>query len=153
MSIEDDIKATLNGDTGAGGVKTLLTGGIYTYGETGRLGVSRVTTPDAFDATTGALKPCCVVKTRAQMPDGGARDVGVASYRTVVELWFYDDTDASYATLRAARDRAFALLDETMIGTNKVIPRWIGNIIENARDEELNRALLLRADYDVRGMA
>jgi hypothetical protein len=151
-ALETAVKAKLEADTGAGGVKTLLTGGLYTFVGTGRNGISRQTTSAAFDATTGILKPCCVVKERALNPDGGARDTGVASYRTVVELWFYDDSDAASTTIASAAARAFDVLDGVMIGDTKWIPRWMGNPVQNERDRALDNALVLRSDYDVRGL-
>lgn len=151
-ALEDAVKAKLVADAGAGGVKTLLTGGLFTFDETGRNGISRQSTAGAFDATTGVLKPCCVVKQRAMVPDGGARDVGVASYRSVVELWFYDDSDATTDTIYSAAARAFAVLDDVMIGDTKWIPRWIGNPVHNERDRALDNALVMRSDYDVRGL-
>jgi hypothetical protein len=152
MTIADDIKAVLVADTGAGGVNTLLTGGIYTYEDTGRLGINRDSASSAFDSTTGLLKPCCVVKERSQIGDSGIRDVAVASYREVVELWFYNDGNATYDTLESARDRAFLLLDGLMIGGDKRVPLWMGNVLKD-RDGALNNAVMLRADYDVRGIA
>lgn len=152
MSLETDIKAVLDADTGAGGVKTLCTGGIYAFEATERLGINRDSTPNAFDGTTGLLKPCCIIREREEVPDNGVRDIAVASVRQVVELWFYDDGDAAYTTAKAARARAFVLLDEQMIGTDKVIPRFVGNNINTGRDVSLDNALMLRADYEVRGL-
>lgn len=154
MTLVDDIASALEADSGAGGVATLLTGGVYTYGETGRLGINRDSTPTAFDGTTGLLKPCCVVKQRGQNLDNGITDDGAQhiSYRQVVELWFYADGDNGFSTITSARDRAFTVLHGKMIGTGKAITRWAGNPIEDARDSELDYAAMLRADYDVRAV-
>lgn len=150
MSIADDCATVLKVDTGVGGVATLLTGGIYTFAETGELGISRDSTPLAYDGAM--LKPCCVIRARGQEGDGGARDAGVASYRQVVEFWFYNDRSATYSTLETARSRVFALVDEKMIGTNKQILRWTGNPINEAQDPALDNARMIRADYDTRGL-
>jgi len=152
MSIADDCATVLEADNGAGGVATLLTGGIYTFAETGELGISRDTTPNAFNATTGLLKPCCVIRVRGQNYDNGPRDIGVASYRQVVELWFYNDRSATYATIESARTRCIALLDEKMLGTSKQILRWSANPINDAQDPALDNARMIRADYDTRGL-
>lgn len=149
MSLEADVKAKLAADVGMGKIATLLTGGIYTFDDTGREGISTRTTPGAF--ANGLLKPCVVVKCRAQIYDGGPRDVGLASYRAVVELWFYDDGDTGYTTIEAAQARAFVILDNYPIGTHSYVVRWLSNTIKD-RDPELGNAAMLRTDYEVRGM-
>lgn len=155
MTLSDDIASALEADTGSGGVATLLTGGVYTWEETGRLGVNRDKMPTAFNSTTGLLKPCCIVKVRSETPDNGIQDDATQdiSYRAVVELWFYNDGDATLTTLTSARDRALVVLHGKMIGSTKYIPRWIGNPVRDARDAELDYAVVMRADYDVRALA
>lgn len=153
MNLESVIVAALKADTGAGGVATLLTGGVYSYVETGRLGVNRDGTPSAYD-TDGLLKPCAVVKARGAQPDGGADDDGlqVASYRQMVELWFYADGDAALTTIESAKKRAFTVLHGKMTGTGKNIPHWAGDYLAGTRDPALDYALVLRSDYSVRGL-
>jgi hypothetical protein len=152
--ITDDVATLLEADGGAGGVATLLTGGIYTYEETKRLGISRDNTPSAFNTTTGLLKPCCIVKARAQTADGGISDdpEQSVSYVQVLELWFYDDGDAGFSTIEAARDRAFVVLHGQTVGASNLIPRWVGNPIIDARDAQLDYAAMLRTDYNVNGL-
>jgi hypothetical protein len=154
MTFMDDIKTVLVADNGAGGVFTLLTGGILTYAETGRNGISRLIANSPYNSTTGILRPCCLVKGRDETADGWIDDdvTQVVSYRQVVELWFYDDGDAAYTILEAARTRAKVLLHGQMIGSTKFIPHWAGNILNQQRDEALENALLIRADYAVRGI-
>lgn len=148
MSFADAIKAILVADSGAGGVNTLLTGGIYTYSESGRLGPNRDATPSAFDSTTGLLKPCCVVKDRSAIPDGGASDDAqhLSSYRQVEELWFYDDGDAGYATIQAAMIRAFTLLHGQHVSYAQA--HWAGNVIDQ-RDPALDYAAVSRSDFAI----
>jgi hypothetical protein len=154
MTIVDDIVTLLEADNGVGGVATLLTGGIYTYNETGRLGISRKGTPGAYNTTTGIMKPCCVVKARGQNHDNGIWDdpAQSVSYRQVIELWFYDDGSAGFTAITSARNRAFTVIHGKMIGSSKLIARWAGHPIEDARDQELDYAAMMRADYDVRGL-
>jgi hypothetical protein len=154
MTFMDDIKAVLVADTGAGGVATLCTGGIFTYAQTGRNGITRVMSSAPFDATTGLLKPCCLVKGREEVPDGGMDDdqTQEVSYRQVVELWFYDDGDRAYTTIESARTRAKVLLHGQMIGSSKFIPHWAGNILTQQRDEALDNALMIRSDFAIRAI-
>lgn len=155
MTVVDDIAALLKADTGSGKVATLLTGGIYTFEETGKLGINRDSTPNAFSATTGQLKPCLVVKGRSQVPDNGIWDDATQdlSYRQIVELWFYDAGDAGYSTIRAARDRAFELLHGKTVGSSKLIPRLNSHPVLEGRDTDLGHAAMCRSDYEIRGLA
>lgn len=154
MSIADDIKTILTADSGAGGVYTLMTGGIYTYENTGRLGISLTNTASAYDSTTGKLKPCLLIKERAEVPDNGVYDDATQeiSYRQIVELWWYDDGDTGWSTLKTARNRAFVVLHGKTVGSTKNIPRWAGTPIRDARDAALSYACILRDDYDVRAV-
>lgn len=155
MTFADDLKTVLVADNVSGGVFTLLTGGIFTYPETGRNGITRLIASAPYNSTTGLLKPCCLIKGRDEVPDGGIDDDGTqaVSYRQVIELWFYDDGDTTYTTIEAARTRAKTLLHGKMIGSTKFIPHWAGNILNQQRDEALENALMIRADYAVRGLA
>ena len=56
MAISEVIRDALAADATLVG---LLTGGIYSYEQTGRNGISRVTTPTAYN---GFLLPCAVIK-------------------------------------------------------------------------------------------
>lgn len=151
MTIADDMKAAGVADTGAGGVKTLLTGGIYTYEDTGRLGINERSTPSAFDATTHKLKPCAVVKARPQVADGGIMDDALqdTSFRQVVEWWLYDDGDAGYDTLDAVQARLYVLLHGKTVGSRLV--RWIFNM-DQVREDMLTEACMTRTDFETRGV-
>lgn len=142
MSHETDIKTKLSND---GTFSGYMTGGIYTFTETGRSGISRTGTPAAYDAA-GLIKPCVIVKSRNRTPTGDIRDegTGLASYRAVVELWFYSDGYANVSALETARDRAITLLHDTQTTGAKV--QWIGDVI-NDRDPSLENANVLRTDF------
>jgi hypothetical protein len=122
MSLEDSIKAVLAADSTFAG---LMTGGIYAYEDTGLLGFSRDSIPAAFDSN-GLVKPSCVVKARALIPDQQITDEGgqAMSYRQVVEIWFYEAL--GYDTIHAVTVRAFALLHGKRIANHKLL--WAGGI-------------------------
>lgn len=144
MSHIDDIKAVLVADSGIGGVATVLTGGIYTYAETGRLGIDRNRTPDAFSG--GYLQPCGVVKARPQVASGQV--VGSKpSYRQVVEIWLYNDGDAGYSTLEAVAGRVFTLLHDTVLANGGVV-LWVHTLAQE-REAALDHAAMLRVDFAV----
>lgn len=151
MSITDDFKAALVADAGAGGVKTLLTGGIYTYADTGRLGIGEHSTPAAFDGTTHKLKPCAVIKARPQVPDGGIADDDLqeVSFRQVVEVWLYNDGNAGYSTLEAVQARLLTVLHGKTIGGRLV--RWQYSMAQE-REDMLTEACMTRTDFETFGV-
>jgi hypothetical protein len=144
MSHEDDIKTALAADVT---LAAILTGGFFTYDDTGRLGLSLDGTPTAF-AATGLLKPCCVVKQRTTTPDGRLADEGLQemSYVAVVEIWLYNDGDSAITALENASNRIYTLLQDSRVTGSKV--RWIFSM-ENERAPELDGANLWRDDYEV----
>jgi hypothetical protein len=141
------IKTLFAADNGASGINTLLTGGIRTKRELGREGLSRTSTPTAYDGTTKLMLPNVVISQRAQIPtyDLADQHQQYVSTRQILELWFYNDN--AYAALESARDRAYTLLHEKNIsGVGRVT--WIGGM-DDARAEELNNAAMLKAEYQV----
>ena len=144
MSALSEAKALLEADA------TLLataTGGVWDIDEAGRLGLSRTTTPGAFDAT-GRVKPCVLLKLRDRRPFGGlADDAGqYVSTRQVLEVWLYEDT--GYAAIDVMRQRIYVLLHgQQLSGTFAV--QWEGDV-RGARDLELD-ASVERSDYAVYG--
>lgn len=143
----DTIKTALLADTT---LMTYLTGGIYTPATAGRLGVNRINTPAAYDATTGLIKPCLLIKTDSGGPDGGvADDSGQSvSVRDVVRLWFYADGDAGYAVIRNARARVYGLLHGKSL-TGLYGLRWFNEVLEG-HDPTLEMACFERDDYECR---
>lgn len=143
----DTIKAALAADTT---LMAYLTGGIWTPATAGRLGISRINTPSAYDSTTGLMKPCLLIKADAGAPDNGVMDDSTAhlSVRDVVRLWFYADGDAGYATIRNARARAYALLHGKAL-TGLYGLRWFGEVLEG-HDPTLENACFERDDYECR---
>lgn len=70
----------------------LATGGIYPYTSLSYQGITRETTPEAYDAD-GYLLPIIVVKTRAPLPDNRIFDQRerLTATNQVLELWVYED--------------------------------------------------------------
>jgi hypothetical protein len=151
VSLVDSIVTLLEADTGAGGVATLLTGGIYTYEETGRLGINRNKTPNAFDTTTKILKPCAVVRDSNTVSDGVIADdvLKNMSYQESVRIWLYNDGDAGYSTINTVQDRLFALLHGVRV--SGCVLRWQVDI-KTERDPSLNNACMARSDFLARGV-
>ncbi len=107
MTVESDVKDIINADSTLTG---LLTGGIYTYDETGRLGISRQTTPSAFSGAT--IKPNLVI-----WNDGGSASFDIiqeypftASTTEIVQLRFRSSETNAITTLTSAMNRARQLL-------------------------------------------
>jgi hypothetical protein len=122
------------------------TGGIWSYDETGRQGLSRTITPAAFDSN-GVIRPCILLKMRDAIPDGQLADDAsqTVSLREMLEAWFYQDT--GYAAIETMRDRVYVKLQAVQL-TGTYGCWWAGDI-RGARDTELD-ASVERADYLVR---
>jgi len=145
MAREDAVATLLRADATLAGI---LTGGIYTSGQVGRVGISRETTPAAFDAN-GWLKPCALVKQRGNVPDGMVRDSApvVVSAAQVVEIWLYQDS--GYSTLDSAMTRILTLLEGTTVDSG-AFPAQLSNVIDRQRDEgALAGCSLARMDFVV----
>jgi hypothetical protein len=123
----------------------LLVGGIYAYEQIGRNGMSRVTTPEAYDAN-GFLKPCAVVKVGEARVGSALRD-DRGGVRQRVEVYLYADGDSGYETIREARDVVVAALDRRWVDGAGYV-RQVGGA-EDMRDAKLNNAALVRVDFEV----
>lgn len=106
MAHEDEVAAILEGDET---LDAILTGGIYTSGDLGPLGITRDTAADAFDSS-GWLQPCALVKEAASVTTADVNDyeAQASSARQRVEVWLYQDR--TYAALDSARARIRTLL-------------------------------------------
>jgi hypothetical protein len=141
MSTQSVIKARLEADAT---LLAIATGGVWDYDETGRLGINRGNTTAAFDATTGVIKPCVLVRARSAVPDFILRDIDgqYNSVRQVVEIWMYQDS--GYTTIETMKSRVYALLNATQV-TGAFFVSWAGDIGEQF-DYDLN-ACVERSDY------
>lgn len=112
-------------------------------------GITMARLPGAF--VDGVLQPTCVVKTRSETPTYALVDeaAGMTSIQRVVELWFYDDRDAGWDTIRTARDRAYTLLQGQVLSTGHAM---LINRLVDRRDEALLDACMLRDDYRLTGI-
>ena len=114
MSALAAAKAILEADA------TLLataTGGVWDFDETGRLGLSRQSTPAAFDANL-TIKPCILVKSRSTNPDYILADDAnkYVSTREILEIWLYQDS--GYSTIETMKLRIHILLHTVqLVGT------------------------------------
>jgi len=123
----------------------LLVGGVYAYEQTGRSGISRVNTPDAYDMA-GFLQPCAVIRVGEAQGTRTISDMlpGMAQR---VEVYLYDDGDNGYGAILTARDLIIGLLDRQWIGDAGHV-RWTGGA-DDLRDPKLNNAALVRVDFTV----
>lgn len=146
MSILAAVKTLLEADA------TLLaaaTGGIYDYGETGRDGISRTAaaTSAAFDSY-GVIKPCILLKSRSETPDGMLADDAerMVSLREVLEVWSYEDQ--GYTNINSIAARIYRLLHATQV-SGSVMVYWQGDVRFGVRDPDLD-ANVMRSDYVAR---
>lgn len=142
MSALSSIKARLEADA------TLLataTGGVFSFDETGRLGINRTNTPAAFDSN-GIIKPCVLLRLRSSTPDYVLQDDSgqYQSVREVIEVWLYEDS--GYSAIETMRSRCYTLLQATQV-TGVFAIRWTGDI-RSSIDFDLN-ASVERSDYQV----
>lgn len=142
MSALSAIKTRLEADV------TLLataTGGVWSFEETGRLGLGRTNTPAAFDSS-GVIKPCVLVRLRSATPDYVLQDDSgqYQSVRESIEVWFYEDS--GYSAIETMRSRCYTLLHATQV-TGVFAIRWAGDI-RSSIDFDLN-ASVERSDYTV----
>lgn len=144
MSLRGAIKAVLEADAT---LLATLTGGVYDKSELGRRGISPTSTPGAY-GDQGTLKPLCVVKARGSTVDGALADDAhqYASFRQVVELWFYQESGDT--ALETAMARAAALLHGKQV-TDSFVVRWIGNPVLDREAPELEGVSVTRSDYEV----
>ena len=146
MTLESDLQATLEADATLTG---LLTGGIYTREELGKMGLHQdnAVCVSAWmrinDLDT--LQPCLVIRQRSETPTDARVDnnTQVVSVARVVEMYFYDAS--SFTTITTARDRVYQLLHaQGLSGVGRFA--LMGRLI-NLYDESVYDAALLRDEY------
>lgn len=147
MSRENDFITRIQADAT---LMALLTGGAYASQNLTREGITRETTPGAFDSN-GYLRPCALVRQRGQVADGMVRD-GMAqtvSTRQVVEVYLYQD--GGYSTLDAAAARLYTLFEgHAFTGASGSFPcEWLGTLDRLRDNGALNGAALARMEFSV----
>lgn len=111
MSAEAEVAELLRADTG---LMAILTGGVWTDEEIGVEGIRRgegSLTNEAFDAATGYLLPCAVVRGRGIVPVQITRSQKnkISGTRQVVEIYFYQFR--GHETVDQAKEDAYFLLE------------------------------------------
>ncbi|MEO8396496.1 MAG: hypothetical protein ABI700_26115 [Chloroflexota bacterium] len=140
MAISETIRDLLADDAT---LAALLVGGIYSDEQTGRNGISRVTTPDAY---SDFLLSCAIVKAGDLKAQAAIRD-SLGGARQTLSVYLYDDGDNGYGTILTARDWIVGLLDRVWIDGAGYMRRVSG--AEELRDPKLNNAALVRIDFAV----
>lgn len=144
-SFGTSIVTLLKDDTTLYGV---VEGRIYEYPETGRKGLTRLLTPDAFDEKSGLLKPIVLVLETDDTADG--QIVGLStSYVTPIAVFIYDKgtTDVKYDSIIAAHDRIYSLLHLTQIANAAQV--LYQRTVKYKREPNLGDAAYWRAMYNV----
>jgi hypothetical protein len=142
MSALSAAKAILEADA------TLLataTGGVWDFDETKRLGLSRTTTPAAFN--NGIIKPAVLLKLRSDTPDNILADDAnqYQSTREMLEVWLYEDAGFTAIATMSARVRVL-LHAKQLAGT--FMCYWAGSFRPGIRDDDLD-ANVERSDFVV----
>ncbi len=140
MAISEIIRDLLADDVT---LAALLIGGIYSDEQTGRSGISRVTTPAAY---SDFLLSCAVVRAGDLKAGAAIRD-SLSGVRQTVAIYLYDDGDNGYGTILTARDWIVGLLDRVWIDGAGYLRRVGG--ADDLRDPKLNNAALVRVDFEV----
>lgn len=141
------VKTILTGDAT---LMATCTGGVWLHSDTGmRTGLSRTTTPAAFDAG-GIIRPVIVLNMRNPTPDYTLADDAdqSVSLRQMLECWMYEDS--GYAAIDTMTNRVYALLHaKRLAGTFAV--RWDGDFLRGQRDTDID-ANVQRSDYMTRAI-
>lgn len=132
MSVQADIAAVLQAD---GTLMAILTGGVYLADEVGE--ISRQNTPGAFDADQ-ELRPCALISEGTELPRGPFEEAGATSVGTPVNVFFYQRH--GYASIAAAMERAFPLLNGGKIGSGTWRVEY-ENSLKNQADQALEASL------------
>jgi hypothetical protein len=145
VSREADIAALLLADAP---LLAVLTGGIYVYGELSPEGITRDQTPAAFDAATGFLLPCALVKQRGEIPTFELGTGSVRSANQVVEIYLYEAI--TYNAIDAAKPLIYGILTDEELTAHNGYEIYLANTISRQRDMgALQDASMERVDYVV----
>jgi hypothetical protein len=142
---EADIAALIAANSG---ITAMLTGGIYQSSLVGVEGITRETTPAAFDSD-GYLLPCCLVRQRDLIPTSEVLDyiAQIKSSNQVVEVWLYQDAPL-YDVIDAAISLVYALLQGKLLPYSYELD--LAHMVSRGRDGgALANASLVRLDFAV----
>jgi hypothetical protein len=145
MTIAALVEAVLAADVT---LTTALTGGVHSYQDTKRLGLSKTTVPTAYDAS-GVIKPCALVKQRSRVPTSAIKDAPSqkTSEAAIIEIWLYSDGNTTPP--ETAANRVYVLLHEQYVSAGRL--KWV-NTIEDFRDPAMDYANVIRLDFEYVGM-
>ena len=120
-----------------------LPGGIYTWEDTGRLGINYTNTPLAFDGAL--LLPCAFIKTKEIQPTKDLRDEAeqVMSYKRLCQIFIYQE--GGTAILEEIFNMMYNLIQDKQpfLGVRTMLT----GIPEGGQDESLNGANFIRIDF------
>ena len=142
---EVDIVALISANTA---IMAQLSGGVYQSGLVGVEGITRETTPAAFDVE-GYLLPCCLVRQRDLVPtlDVLDFDAQLKSSIQVVECWLYQDAPL-YDVIDAVSGLLYGLLQGKPLSYSYELD--LAHMITRQRDGgSLGNASLGRLDFAV----
>lgn len=147
MSREDDFRTRMIADST---LMVTLTGGVFTYASLGRDGLTQDAFPAVFDAQ-GFVKPCAIVKQRANTPDEQAVDTleQVASAVQIVEIWLYEDS--GYVNIDTAMSRLFTLFFGYQFADTWELA-LVGGLDRQIDQGQLNGASMARQDWQVNSL-
>lgn len=142
MSREANFKTRMDADAT---LLAILTGGVYAAGSLGLLGITRETTPSAFDSN-GYLKPCALVRQRPLIPDLQVVDftAQVASAAQVTEIYVYEDS--GYTNIDSALSRLYTLFYGYKFSDSFPV-EWLGTLDRERDQGALNGASMARMEF------
>lgn len=142
VPVEEMFTAYLESDAT---LMALAEGGIYPYTSLPNPGISRDTTPEAFDSD-GYLLPIIVVKARAPIPDSRVADIRekIVGVNQATEFWLYEAD--SYATIDLMLTRIFNILHGYKFG-GFWPTQWIYTTGPLMDDSGLSGSRMVRTDF------
>ncbi len=145
IDVEGAVKALLQTNTS---LTALLTGGIYESMLLPADGMNRSNTPSAYSSSPIALKPLCIVRERSAVPTSlmVAENEPLRSLRSNIEIWFYQDKDASISALKTIAGLGYTTLDKNrMSGVKSYSLQYVNKV--TGHDPMLNNAFFIRLDF------
>lgn len=129
----DAAKAILEADAT---LLVIATGGIYSWDETGRMGINRTNAATSAAFSSGIIQPCVLLKLSSSVPFGDIADdsLHLTGARDMLEVWAYQDN--GYATIKSMLDRAFTLLQGQRLGGAAC--RWQMKVQPSIRDKDMD---------------
>lgn len=146
-ALQDAIKTLLLADSD---LEDIVHDRIYVWAEAGKDGVGPTGLPNSVNSK-GVLQPLIVIKSRLTVPWGGGHDSQdqMETTRTMVEISFYDAPNSGYNAIESAANLVYGLLHTKLVGGMRL--KWMVDAA-NLRSEVLNRAALIRSDYQAVGI-